>query len=314
MNAREDRGPGEPISACIVCRNEGDRLDECLASVGWTDEILVLDLESADDSADVARRRGARVIVHPAVSIVEAVRNEIAAHARGDWILVLDPDERVSPLLARELEALRGRDDIDGVWIPRQNIDFGHVPEAPAHRHEYQLRMYRRSRVQWPVTPNKLPVVPEERVHRVPARDELVIVHIRNRTVAEALERVLRYAPAQAEAMIARGETFTARDMVRTLRRKARRQFIQANALEEGVPGFIRATVLVAFHFYVWAAFWQLSGAPKTPEDDAYMRRFANAVRVLRIAVLLADMPARVRARAGREFARRRPEPGSSAD
>ena len=290
----------ETISACIVCRNEGDRLDDCLASLAWAGEILVLDLESTDDSAEVARRRGARVIPHPPVPVVELVRNEIASHAQGDWILVLDPDERVSPGLATELQALRGRDDVDGVWIPRQNIDFGHAPEAPEHRFEPQLRMYRRSRVEWPAQPNKLPVIPEDRVHRVPARDELVLVHIRNRTVAEALERVLRYAPVQAQAMIDRGETFTARDMVRTLRRKARRQFVQANALDEGVPGLVRASVLVAFHFYVWAAFWQLSGAPKTPEDDAYVRRLGRAVRMLRVAARVADAPGRVRARVRR--------------
>lgn len=287
----------ETISACVVCRNEGDRLDDCLASLAWADEILVLDLESTDDSAEVARRRGAQVIPHAPVPIVELVRNELASHARGDWVLVLDPDERVTPGLAEELEALRGRDDLDGVWIPRQNIDFGHAPEAPAHRFEPQLRMYRRSRVEWPDQPNKLPVVPEERVHRVPARDELVLLHIRNRTVAEAIERVLRYAPAQAQAMIDRGETFTARDMLRTLRRKARRQFVQANALDEGVPGFVRAGVLVAFHFYVWAAFWQLSGARKTPEDDAVMRRLGNRLRLLRVAVRAADTPGRVRSR-----------------
>ena len=290
----------ETISACIVCRNEGDRLDDCLASLAWAGEILVLDLESTDDSAEVARRRGARVIPHPPVPVVELVRNEIASHAQGDWILVLDPDERVSPGLATELQALRGRDDVDGVWIPRQNIDFGHAPEAPEHRFEPQLRMYRRSRVEWPVQPNKLPAIPEERVHRVPARDELVLVHIRNRTVAEALERVLRYAPVQAQAMIDRGETFTARDMVRTLRRKARRQFVQANALDEGVPGLVRASVLVGFHFYVWAAFWQLSGAPKTPEDDAYVRRLGRALRMLQVAARVADAPRRLGARVRR--------------
>jgi (heptosyl)LPS beta-1,4-glucosyltransferase len=287
----------ETISACIVCRNEGDRLDDCLASVAWADEILVLDLESTDDSADVARRRGARVIPHEPVPIVELVRNEVASHAKSDWILVLDPDERVSPGLAAELEAVRGRDEIDGVWIPRQNVDFGHFPAAAQHRFEPQLRMYRRSRVQWPTQPNKLPLVPEERVHRIPGRDEHVLVHMRNRTVAEALERVLRYAPAQAQAMIDAGETFTARDMMRTLGGKIRRQFVHANALDEGVPGFVRATVLVAFHFYVWAAFWQLSGARRTPEDDAYMRRFGTVVRVARVASRLRGVPPRVRER-----------------
>lgn len=296
----------ETISACIVCRNEGDRLDDCLASLAWADEVLVLDLESADDSAEVAARRGARVISHTPVPIVELVRDELASHAAGDWILVLDPDERVSPGLADELQALRGRNDVDAVWIPRQNIDFGHAPEAPAHRFEPQLRMYRRSRVSWPDQPNELPLVPEERVHRVAARDELVLVHIRNRTVAEALERVLRYAPVQAQAMIDRGETFTARDMVRTLRGKARRQFLDAHALDEGVPGLVRAGVLVGFHFYVWAAFWQLSGAPRTPEDDAYVRRLGKAVRAARVAARVARAPGRLRARISRSSSRTR--------
>jgi len=300
VSAADERAAAATISACIVCRNEADRLEDCIASVGWADEILLLDLESSDGSGELARRHGARVISHPAVPIVELVRNKLAVHARGDWILVVDPDERVSPLLAEELQILRHRDDVEGVWIPRQNIDFGHAPQSPAHRYEYQLRMYRRSRVEWPLMPNKLPVISEERVHRVPARDELVLIHIRNRTVAEAVERVLRYAPATAEAWIAAGETFRARDMVRTLTNKARREYGAANALDEGVPGLIRATVLVAFHFYVWAAFWQASGARRTPEDDAYVRRLGRLVRIAAVAARLARAPARLKRKVSR--------------
>lgn len=293
---------GTLISACVVCVNDADRLADCLRSVAWVDDIVVLDLESDDASAEVAREHGARVIQRPRVPIVELVRNEVAAHARGDWILVLDPDERVSPGLATELSTLRLRDDIDGVWVPRMNIDFGHTPQSPVHRYEFQLRMYRRSRVEWPLEPNRLPLVPENRVHRVPARDELVLVHERNRTVVEAIERVLRYAPAQAEAMIARGEVFSARAMLRTLTSKTRRQFLQADALGEGVPGLVRATVLVAFHFYVWATFWQLSGAPRTAEDDAYLRRFRRAVR----AAMVANRAVRLPGGAARRLVRRR--------
>ena len=295
-----DSSAADPIAACVVCRNEGDRLGDCLASVAWADEVLVLDLESSDDSAEVARRHGARVIPHEPVVIVELVRNELAAQANADWILVLDPDERVTPSLAAELQALRGRDDVDAVWMPRRNVDFGHAPEAPEHGLEPQLRMYRRSRVAWPTQPNKLPVVPEERVHRVPARDELVLVHLRNRTVAEAIERVLRYAPATAEARIAAGQTFTARDMIRSLANKSQRHYLRSNAFDEGVPGVVRATVLVVFHFYVWAAFWQMSGAKRTSEDDAAVRRLGRAIRIAALAVRAAGAPGRLRARLAR--------------
>jgi glycosyltransferase involved in cell wall biosynthesis len=297
--------PSQIISACIVCRNEADRLTDCLASVqGWVDEILVLDLESTDESADVARQHGARVITRPPVPIVELVRNEVAAQARGDWILVLDPDERVSPGLARELDSVRDREDLAAVDIPYMHVDFGHAPTNPLLRYDHKPRMYRRSRVTWPTYPNRIPEIPRAHIHRVPAHDDFVMFHDRNRTVQEALERVLRYAPATAEAKIAAGETFTAREMMRVLQEKARRQFIQAEAFDDGVPGFMRAANLVAFHLYVWAAYWQMSGAPKTPEDDAYMRRVGRAVRMLQLAVRMARAPSRLKARLARTVKR----------
>jgi hypothetical protein len=87
------------------------------------------------------------------------------------------------------------------------------------------------------------------------------------------LDRVIRYAPAQAQSMIDRGEIFSAGAMLRTLGGKIYRQFVTGQALRDGVPGFLRASILVAFHFYVWAAFWQLSGAQRTSADDRLCRR-----------------------------------------
>jgi len=74
---------------------------------------------------------------------------------------------------------------------------------------------------------------------------------------------------------------------------KAYKQFVVARPWREGVPGFLRAGILVAFHFYVWAAFWQLSGAKRTAEDDALMRR-------LGVLVETARFPGRVGRRAAR--------------
>jgi glycosyltransferase involved in cell wall biosynthesis len=270
----------------VVCRNESDRLAPCLDSLGWVDEVVVLDLESEDGSGDLARRSGARVIAHPAVPIVETVRNVAADAATGEWVLVVDPDERVSPGLASELRRLAARDDIDAVVVPRMNLDFGHAPTSPLQRYEPQLRMYRRAAVRWPTFPNALPKVAPERVARVAARDDLTLVHDRNRTIPEAIDRVRRYAPAQAQAMIDAGEVFTARRMARTLAEKLYRHFVVSRALRDGVPGLMRAGLLVAFHFYVWAAFWQLSGAARTPSDDALLRRTDRALAPLRVPYL----------------------------
>jgi glycosyltransferase involved in cell wall biosynthesis len=270
------------ISVCIVCRNEADKLPPCLDSVRWADEVIVMDLESDDGSAEVAARHGARVLRREPIPIVEPLRAELAAEATGDWILAMDPDERVSEGLAAALRRASRRDDIDAVEIPFTHYDFGYQPTHRLHRYQPRPRMYRRGVVEWPSEPNRHPPVADGRVLRLPEKDEVVMIHDRNRSVVEALDRVVRYAPAEAQAMIGRGEVFTARRMFATLGGKARKQFIDGEPWLDGLPGIMRAAVLVVFHFYVWACFWELSGASKTAEDDAYVWRLAAPVRALR--------------------------------
>jgi hypothetical protein len=163
------------------------------------------------------------------------------------------------------------------------NFDFGYPASSPLQRYEPQLRMYRRARVRWPAFPNALPQVPEDRVLRLPPRDELTLVHDRNRNIPEAIDRVRRYAPAQAQAMIDAGEVFTARRMLLTLGEKVYRHFVLARALRDGVPGLMRAGLLVAFHLYVWAAFWHRSGASRTRSDDRLLRGLDLAFVPLRV-------------------------------
>ena len=159
--------------------------------------------------------------------IVETVRNVVADAATGDWVLALDPDERVSPGLAAELRRVSARSDVDAVVVPRMNFDFGYPATSPLQRYEPQLRMYRRA-------DGALAELPERaargRRGQGPARsrrDELTLVHDRNRNIPEAIDRVRRYAPAQAQAMIDAGEVFSARRMLSTLGEKLYRHFVR---------------------------------------------------------------------------------------
>jgi hypothetical protein len=93
---------------------------------------------------------------------------------------------------------------------------------------------------------------------------------------------VRRYAPAQAQAMIDAGEVFSARRMIATLAEKLYRHFVLARALRDGVPGLMRAGLLVAFHLYVWAAFWHQSGARRDAADDRLLRGLDRAISPIR--------------------------------
>lgn len=124
---RRPQAPGKapppahtPISAVILTRNEADRLERCLSSLHFCDEILVIDAQSTDGTAELAQRLGARVIHRPWPGF-RSQREFAIAQARHDWILSIDADESVSPALYRSIlrQRRRGFGDRAGFEYPR---------------------------------------------------------------------------------------------------------------------------------------------------------------------------------------------------
>lgn len=86
------------LSACLITRDEAKMLPDCLASLrGVVDEIIVVDTGSSDGTVRIAKKHGARVFHQPWKDDFSAPRNEALRHAKGDWILIIDADERVAP-------------------------------------------------------------------------------------------------------------------------------------------------------------------------------------------------------------------------
>lgn len=114
--------PGSaPITAIVVTYNEATRLAACLRSLAFCEQVLVVDLGSDDDSPQIARACGAQVITHPRVEVVEQVRAHAAKLARHDWVLYIDPDEEIPPLLAHQLlAAIQDNPNVGIVDAPRQ--------------------------------------------------------------------------------------------------------------------------------------------------------------------------------------------------
>jgi glycosyltransferase involved in cell wall biosynthesis len=100
-----------PISAVVVSRNEGELLADCLRSLSFCDELVVYDLESTDDTVAVAIQNDAKVLSHKVVPVVEELRMEAIRSCKHPWVLFLDPDERISPQLAVELDRFVKNED-----------------------------------------------------------------------------------------------------------------------------------------------------------------------------------------------------------
>jgi glycosyltransferase involved in cell wall biosynthesis len=138
------------LSACVVAKDEEDRIDACLASLGFCDEIVVVDAHSCDRTREIAAARGARVIERDWPGHVAQKEFAIRA-ARHDFVLCVDCDERVSPSLRAEVEALRGRgfEDAAGWRIPRLSSYLGAWIRHGRWHPDLQLRLFDRRRGHW---------------------------------------------------------------------------------------------------------------------------------------------------------------------
>src|SRR3989338_8352719 len=89
------------LSVVITAWNEEKNIARAISSAKpIADEIVVVDTESTDKTAELAKKLGARVFHHKNTGIVEPVRNFSISKAKGDWILLLDADEEISQELA----------------------------------------------------------------------------------------------------------------------------------------------------------------------------------------------------------------------
>ena len=136
---------GVRLSACIIALNEERHLPACLESVGFCDEIVVVDSGSVDRTREIARAAGARVVEQPWLGY-GAQRKVALDHALGEWVLEIDADERVSPELREEMRAFV--DDppagVDLAGLPLRDILVGHPLGRSAKYPKYRHRLFRR--------------------------------------------------------------------------------------------------------------------------------------------------------------------------
>lgn len=134
------------ISAVIIARNEEHNIGRCLKSLGFVDEIVVVDSESVDSTAEIARSHNAVVVQHLFTGYGEAKQTGVD-RATGDWILSIDADEAVSPVLAEEIRStLSSPAACHGYYLPRCTNFLGRWIRHSNWYPDYVLRLFRRDK------------------------------------------------------------------------------------------------------------------------------------------------------------------------
>jgi glycosyltransferase involved in cell wall biosynthesis len=252
--------PKLPISAIVATRNEGQLLGACLDSIRFCDELLVVDLQSSDDSVEVAERRGATVIRSERIpSGAEQLLAELVPIAKHNWILVLDPDMPLDPALEHEVAELFPSlgPEIGLVSVPIQYY-FGKTPlKGTVWGGTRQLRLLiHRGRVRLSTELGaEVELNDGVKALAVSFTGENVSHHYWARTYDAWREKHRRYAREEAKDRWQRGERFHAGRTPRLVADAFYFSFVTKQGYRDGVLGLLLSS---GWAWYVGRTQWEL--------------------------------------------------------
>jgi glycosyltransferase involved in cell wall biosynthesis len=134
-----------PLSVIIITRNESANIAACLESVAFADEVVVLDGQSVDNTAEIARQHGAKVFLADSWEGFGRQKNKALSYAQHEWVLSLDADERVSPALAKEIQQALNNNGALLYDIPRLTNFCGQWIHHCGWRPDRVIRLFKRS-------------------------------------------------------------------------------------------------------------------------------------------------------------------------
>lgn len=191
------------ISVVINTYNASRFLREVLNSVKTFDEIVICDMESTDNTLDIAREYGCKIVTFPKENHVSAepARTFAIQSATHPWVLVIDADEIVTPelhdylydFISKHEDALdsRNADAITGLWIPRKNYFMGRFMHC--HYPDYLLRFFIKDGTTWPPHVHTFPTV-RGRQERIPRqRMDMALIHLANDGVKDIVRKTNQY-------------------------------------------------------------------------------------------------------------------------
>ena len=243
------------LSVTVITKNEAADIGAALASVKWVDEIIVVDSESQDETVAIARACTERVIVRAWPGYVEQ-KNFAATQASNDWILSLDADERVTPELAREIEATLANPAHAAYRIPRVTWHLGRWIRSTDWYPDHQLRLYDRRRARWTGRLVHESMTVDGAIGQL--RGELQ--HFAYRDISDHLETIDRYTTYAARQMLDNGRRAGLVRLAGHPPLAFLRNYLVRGGIRDGVPGFIVSSLNAYYVFLKFAKLRELQG------------------------------------------------------
>lgn len=253
------------LSVIIIACNEAGNIVDCLNSVAFADERIVLDSGSTDDTVALARAAGARVEVTSDWPGFGPQKNRALALAQGQWVLSLDADERVTPALAAEIQAVIANEDAEVAYsIPRLSSFCGKFIKHSGWWPDAVLRLFRRGHARFTDVAVHEKVVTDAPVGMLKS----YMLHYTYPDLGSAIQKMNRYSSDAAAMMHAKGRRASIASALGHSAWTFTRIYIVRRGFLDGGHGFVLAVLAAmgSFSRYVKLAFL-CRALPARPAD-----------------------------------------------
>ena len=258
------------LSVVMFGKNEARRIAAALETVRWADEIVIVDDASSDETAEICRSFGARVITcEDSRGAFYKRRNFGFSQTSSEWILMMDPDERVTPELREAIvRALEDPQDYAGFIFGRRNF-FWNRPLLHGGWQETILHLFRKGAGGDRGLRVHSPIEVEGRVGRLAA----AIDHFPFESLSQIIEKQNFYTSFEAKELIAEGRWSRRQCARRALLRPMKifwKRYVKKLGFLDGLPGFVLALIFSWVECLRWAKCWELAG--RSTEQPAASR------------------------------------------
>jgi glycosyltransferase involved in cell wall biosynthesis len=245
------------ISVVISAFNEEKSIARCLSSVSFANECIVIDNQSSDKTASVAKSLGAKVYSKANLLMLNINKNYGFSKASGDWILNLDADEEIPVALAKEIiEIIRKNPKEVGFWIKRKNFSFGKWIRYGLWCPDRQIRLFRRNKGQFPCL----------HIHEYIKVDGEVgelrepYVHYNYETIHQYLMKIDRASSSEAIFLKDTQYQLSWYDAIRFPVSDFLKIYFAQQGYKDGLHGLVLALFQAFYSFSVFAKLWEMEG------------------------------------------------------
>ncbi len=242
------------ISAIVITKNEEKNIKNCLKSLSWADEIIVVDNGSKDRTVEFARQFTSKIYTTSFKSF--AKKREVGQKkAKFDWLFYLDADERIGEELKKEIRKAVKREKLAAYEIPRQNIIFGKKMLHGGWYPDFNTRLIKKKRLLgW-----------FGKVHESPKIDGKIgklknpITHLTHQNVTSCLKSIIEWTQIEADLLFKTNHPpVTLITFLKTVPAEFFRRLIFKRGFQDGIQGLIESFLQAFNTFIVYTRLWEL--------------------------------------------------------